>query len=103
MGRACTSLCVGVGGWVRFEPCVLPKMSLFPCHHVVSDCVCVQRTLWFQTPFYCYCAHKCATQQLGVNCELISFNQFHQLQINMNTSKQLILRTTYQRIYIRVF
>ena len=63
MGRACTSLCVGVGGWVRFEPCVLPKMSLFPCHHVVSDCVCVQRTLWFQTPFYCYCAHECATQQ----------------------------------------
>ena len=63
MGRACTSLCVGVGGWVRFEPCALPKMSLFPCHHVVSDCVCVQRTLWFQTPFYCYCAHECATQQ----------------------------------------
>ena len=51
------------GYLLRFEPCVLPKMSLFPCHHVVSDCVCVQRTLWFQTPFYCYCAHECATQQ----------------------------------------
>ena len=51
------------GYLMRFEPCVLPKMSLFPCHHVVSDCVCVQRTLWFQTPFYCYCAHECATHQ----------------------------------------
>ena len=51
------------GYLLRFEPCVLPKMSLFPCHHVVSDCVCVQRTLWFQTPFYCYCAHECATPQ----------------------------------------
>ena len=51
------------GYLLRFEPCVLPKMSLFPCHHVVSDCVCVQRTLWFQTPFYCYCAHECATQK----------------------------------------
>ena len=53
------------GYLLRFEPCVLPKMSLFPCHHVVSDCVCVQRTLWFQTPFYCYCAHECATQKLA--------------------------------------
>ena len=53
------------GYLLRFEPCVLPKMSLFPCHHVVSDWVCVQRTLWFQTPFYCYCAHECATQKLS--------------------------------------
>ena len=38
MGRACTSWCVGVGGWVRFEPCVLPKMSLF---HVIMSCLIV--------------------------------------------------------------
>ena len=71
------------GYLLRFEPCVLPKMSLFPCHHVVSDCVCVQRTLWFQTPFYCYCAHECATQKnlcSNKNCILLLVGGFNPLE-----------------------
>ena len=67
--RECVCVC-GVGGWVRFEPCVLPKMSisssvhLFKCSYVRCQHVCVQRTLFLLlTPFNCYCAHKCATQQ----------------------------------------
>ena len=67
------------GYLLRFEPCVLPKMSLFPCHHVVSDCVCVQRTLWFQTPFYCYCAHECATPQF--RCIVNTKENWFQLEL----------------------
>ena len=40
MGRACTSLCVGVGGWVRFE---LSHVCYPKCHsfHVIMSCLIV--------------------------------------------------------------
>ena len=51
----------GVEGWVRFEPCVLPKMSISSSVHMSGVNMFVYNV--HVSSSNCYCAHKCATQQ----------------------------------------
>ena len=62
---SCAHVCVCVGfGWEgEVLSHVLPKCHFLQMFEFLCKHVRVQRTQCIQTPFNCYCAHECATQQ----------------------------------------